>query len=567
MMGIVLLSLLGVALTAFAIDAFGDDDDGAPARSGEPDGSDDTAPPEEPGDPNSIQVSYPDDPSGDVSIRGTDGDDRLDNLLFDDLDLDDRSLDVRAGRGSDLIAAGDRSGTFSGGVGADFLSAAGGAGQTLDGGFGEDDITATDVSGAQLFGGEGNDYLSIQHDPNGDENSVADGGNGFDFLAANISTPDGTGQSYSVLRGGEDGDGFDLLIRTNDDAYLEAVRSGTLTQTNAAGDPVVDAGVMARIADFGPGDDMNIDIRGADEGAGSLHDYRGFEVIERDGGTDLRLIWDGLRPDADGTYELNATVRFDGVTDLSDVGLYITALSPGMIGTEGDDVIALDSFLAPERVLAGDGNDSVTFSGAGPISLEGGAGNDTLTGLGDDVTLLGQGGDDALTGGHAAQMFGGAGDDSLTLNMTNGINDSGAVAYGGEGDDTITALGDVGLGYPDYSFGTLTGGAGADAFDVTLNLLPQEYGSTDPYDTRDARVPVAISDFTPGEDVLTIEIARGAGEEDREMTAAEIIRDDVGRATLVMSFAATSTSPALEGTMRLGDNPNITLDDIAFIQS
>lgn len=560
MLAIALLSLLGIGLTAFAIDEFRSDDDD-PAPEDEPDE------PQEPTDPDAIQVSYPDDQSGDVTIRGTDGDDRLDNLVFDGLDLEDRSLDVRAGRGSDLVSVGDLSGTFSGGVGDDFMIAGGGEDQTLYGGFGDDDITVTEAAGGRLFGGEGNDYLDITHDPTADENTVADGGNGFDFLVAKVSTPNGTDQSYSVLRGSEDNDGFDFLIRTNDGAYLEAVRSGTLNQTNAAGDPVVDGGIMARIADFGPGDDMNIDIRGADIGADSFHDYRGFELIERDGGTDLKLIWDGLRPDAEGIYELSSIIRFEGVTELNPAGLNITAPAPGMVGTPGDDVIEIDSVLAPDRVLAGDGDDNITFLGNSPITLEGGDGDDTLTAPGDDGTLLGQNGDDVLIGGHAAQMFGGAGDDSLSVDLTDGLHDTPANVHGDAGDDTLTAAVDLGHGVPDTSYGFLTGGAGSDEINVMVNLVAYSFDVTVPEETLDVSTGIVLTDFTPGEDILTIEIARGAGEEDREMISAEIIRDAAGRATLVMSFAATASSPALEGAMRLGDNPNITLDDIAFIQS
>ncbi len=482
-----------------------------------------------------------------------------------DLDLEGRSLDIRGGRGSDLISVAGRAGPFSGGLGDDFMTAAGGSDQTLDGGFGNDNIRADRASGGRLFGGMGDDNLNMQHDVDSEESSIADGGNGDDTLFAQISTLDGAAQSHSVLRGGAGDDEFGLRVRTNDGAYLEAAQIGALDQTNEAGDPVVNSGIMAQIEDFRPGADvLNIDIRGFND-EGSFHDYRGFELTQWDGGTDIDLIFDGLRPDANGTYELISTIRLDGVTGLTVDDINIEAGDPGMVGTPGDDVIEVIAATAPARIMAGDGDDNVTFIGSGDTSLEGGAGDDTLTSTGDGNTLISGPGNDVLAGGPASMMMGGDGDDQVTLDLNRGPNDTAGLAYGNAGDDTLIGLGQMGSGFPDGGYGALFGGPGADTFDVTLELVSRENGNST--GTQFVSTGLSVGDFNPDEDVLTIQIDRAAGGEEREMTSAEIGTSRFGMTQLVMRFAATATDPATEATMLLGDNANITLDDIAFIQA
>lgn len=139
---------------------------------------------------------------------------------------------------------------------------------------------------------------------------------------------------------------------------------------------------------------------------------------------------------------------------------------------------------------------------------------------------------------------------------------------GGSGDDTFTVTSTMGDdGYPNFFTVGLSGGEGADVFDLTLELVDYEYGDTLPDRAVNGRPGIVIQDFTHGEDLLTIQIDRSEDGEDRDMTAAEIMRDTQGCATLVMSFAATATQPAVEATKRLGTNPVIALDDIAFIQN
>ena len=106
-------------------------------------------------------------------------------------------------------------------------------------------------------------------------------------------------------------------------------------------------------------------------------------------------------------------------------------------------------------VNGGAGNDSVVISGAysgGGISLNGGGGNDTLTGGVETDNIHGDAGNDSLTGGDGVdQLYGGAGTDTVR---------------GGAGDDNlyITAASDLAAGETydggadkDFLFGGYTG--------------------------------------------------------------------------------------------------------------
>lgn len=76
------------------------------------------------------------------------------------------------------------------------------------------------------------------------------------------------------------------------------------------------------------------------------------------------------------------------------------------------------------------------------LTLQGGDGDDDLTGTWDQDTLLGNGGDDVLRGeGGSDRLYGGDGDDQLFGGNDNDYLDGGAgddLSYGGEGDDLLT---------------------------------------------------------------------------------------------------------------------------------
>ncbi len=126
-------------------------------------------------------------------------------------------------------------------------------------------------------------------------------------------------------------------------------------------------------------------------------------------------------------------------------------------GKEGNDT--LSGWGGNDTLLGGTGNDSLTGLSPGLSRLDGGAGNDTLSGSG---TLLGGDGDDSIQGS-GTLLDGGDGNDTLSS-----YTDTASLS-GGSGNDNIS-----------WSGGTASGGAGSDTFS------PSTY------------IPSVITDFQTG---------------------------------------------------------------------
>ncbi len=123
-----------------------------------------------------------------------------------------------------------------------------------------------------------------------------------------------------------------------------------------------------------------------------------------------------------------------------------------VFGLPGNDTIALDESngaLPVAQLFGGAGNDTLT-GGSGADQLFGQGGNDTLLGKGGDDLLFGSDGNDTLTGGAGTdQVFGQSGDDRIVWNPGDGSD----LNEGGGGSDTIE----------------VNGGNGSETFTVTPN--------------------------------------------------------------------------------------------------
>jgi Ca2+-binding RTX toxin-like protein len=162
----------------------------------------------------------------------------------------------------------------------------------------------------------------------------------------------------------------------------------------------------------------------------------------------------------------------------------VTGTLLAIYGEGGNDTLtAVDSRVGTVRVLldGGDGNDTITgsdgndslYGGDGNDLLLGGDGDDTIeAGLGDDL-LYGNAGNDVLDGedgndtieGNTGNdiLWGGEGDDSLV-----GGSDDDSV-YGGEGDDKLNGQQGNDELYGGIGADTLAGGSGDDLLDGGLN--------------------------------------------------------------------------------------------------
>ena len=124
---------------------------------------------------------------------------------------------------------------------------------------------------------------------------------------------------------------------------------------------------------------------------------------------------------------------------------------PGF-GLAGNDTITIDEAngaLPAAQLFGGAGNDTLT-GGSGNDMLFGQAGNDTLLGKGGNDLLFGGDGNDTLTGGAGDdQVFGQAGNDRMIWNPGDGTD----LIEGGDGIDTAE----------------VNGGNGAEIFTITAN--------------------------------------------------------------------------------------------------
>jgi len=111
-----------------------------------------------------------------------------------------------------------------------------------------------------------------------------------------------------------------------------------------------------------------------------------------------------------------------------------------VFGQGGNDTIALDESngaLPAAQLFGGAGNDTLT-GGSGDDQLFGGAGNDTLLGKGGNDLLFGGAGNDTLIGGTGDdQVFGEAGNDRMIWNPGDGSD----LFEGGDGNDTAEVNG------------------------------------------------------------------------------------------------------------------------------
>jgi Ca2+-binding RTX toxin-like protein len=126
--------------------------------------------------------------------------------------------------------------------------------------------------------------------------------------------------------------------------------------------------------------------------------------------------------------------------------------SISVFGQAGNDAVTLDETngVLPNADLFGGAGDDTLTGGSGADRLFGQAGNDTLLGKGGNDLLLGGAGDDALTGGAGDdQVFGEAGNDRMVWNPGDGTD----LNEGGAGTDTAE----------------VNGGNGAETFTTTAN--------------------------------------------------------------------------------------------------
>ncbi|AMN44277.1 beta strand repeat-containing protein [Rhodoplanes sp. Z2-YC6860] len=282
---------------------------------------------------------------------------------------------------------------------------------TLDGGAGNDTIT----------GGDGNDLLI-----GGDGNDIVTGGRGND--TAQLGTGDDTfiwnpGDGSDVVDGG---DGNDTLVfngaNINENMSITA-NHGRVSLTRDVGSVTMD---LTSIEDI----QLNA-LGGADNIV--VGDLTGTGV------TQIAIDLSATRGSGQGdgaadTVTVNGTGGSDtiSITNSANATVFVNGLAAG-VTIDGADP-TLDTLV----VNGGGGNDTIDASGLSAnwigLTIDGGAGNDIITGSQGADMILGGDGNDTVTGGRGNDVaFLGSGNDTLIWNPGDGSD----LVEGQAGTDTL----------------------------------------------------------------------------------------------------------------------------------
>jgi Ca2+-binding RTX toxin-like protein len=361
-----------------------------------------------------IDGSYLGDPQGDV----VDGNDAADGSNDDVIEAGAGNDTVLAGLGDDEVYGGDGDDQLFGGDGNDTLYGDLGD-DSVYGGTG-DDLLSGGSGATSLFGGDGNDTLLGGSDSYGDN---LDGGQGNDFLYG--------GGGNDTLFGG---DGNDTI---QGDVGNDVIFGGDGNDTLFGG-----LGVDTLYGDLG--DDVLNGLSGNDTLFGGI----GNDTLFGGADSDTFLLEDGYGNDSivGGETGIDFDI-IDATAVTGDTSVVFTGNEAGTLATGPDGA----TFSEIEEIQLGSGNDTVDASATT-------VGVTVDTGAGDD-SILGGSGDDTITAGTGADTIeGGEGDDLIALGDD---GEADVIVFGdGDGNDTITGL-DAPI---DNGDGTFTG---VDTLDVS----------------------------------------------------------------------------------------------------
>jgi Ca2+-binding RTX toxin-like protein len=361
------------------------------------------------------------------------------------------------GSGSDILFGGDDEDTIFGNSGADLLFGEAGH-DTLDGGSGNDQLdggTGSDtlnggVGVDTVLGGTYADRILIRGDEA--ETDTIDGGADYDTLEIIAGSGTATLQGFSLAN---------TVVETVSSIEAIAGNNQTLQGNGAANlfDLTGIAGPTGLASINGLGGDDTItgsassDVINGGDGNDLLSGGVGFDVIN--GGNDNDTISGGLHDDTinggAGVDTINGDDGFD-VIQVSGAESEFDTMNGGnntdVIVAIGGSPITLNGFNSLTNSIEGWAGNGFSIQGNGNANvlnfqlvgsmtgvpfIDGGLGNDTITGTNGVDNLRGGVGDDVLFGlGGVDTLLGGADNDSL--NGGDGIDH----LYGEAGVDTIT---------------------------------------------------------------------------------------------------------------------------------
>lgn len=383
---------------------------------------------------------------GDDSLTGGGGDDTLAGGAGNDALYGDAGNDtLYGGDGNDTLTDGFGENLLEGGAGDDEIALFGNGSNLVDGGTGDDTIRGGSGNDT-ILGGEGNDEIQLTDYHSAFDAAhtvIVDAGAGHDRIvfgnthaAASVSISGGTGTDSFVLSGnataevtiqdfksGAGGDmlGFSQLYFTN--AWLDGKFDPFASQS-------------AWLQQSGEDTLVQIDLDGA---SGNAY---GRVTVARLTGVSAKALTQDNFVERYNPNNLASTLFTTG--DDRRVG---TGADEYFMGLEGDD-----------NLRGGAGNDKLE-GGSGDDTLAGELGNDVLDGGFGNDSLTGGDGDDKLTDDWGSNVLDGGNGDDILVSLWNGKS----AIYGGSGHDTIRG------GNAD----TINGGAGSDTINVEIRTSGQ----------------------------------------------------------------------------------------------
>ena len=308
---------------------------------------------------------------------------------------------------------------------------------TLNGGSGNDTIIGS-IGNDRIEGGSGNDSIN-----GGVGNDSIQGGNGNDTIDS------GSGDDTVAGQSGDD------VISTgsgNDTILWNGLGNGTDTVLESMGVQTVTVQGDSGVNNFEI--DSNLGLLRVSEGVASITVSVSTTTVNVFGGSEADTIT--INPindtraivlNVDGQGDDDTITAFDSL--IGDVRMFLN-------GGNGNDTI---TGSRDGDSIRGDNGDDSLIGGLGNDNVDGGDGNDSLNGLDGNDTLLGNIGNDLLDGGDGDDslsgslgndtalgglgndsLFGGFGQDVLNGNSGNDVIDGGRdndQVLGGSGDDSL----------------------------------------------------------------------------------------------------------------------------------
>ncbi|MBR5914102.1 MAG: hypothetical protein IKZ58_07065, partial [Selenomonadaceae bacterium] len=315
------------------------------------------------------------------------------------------------------------------------------SGVTIDAGAGNDTVTNRG-SNVSVFGGADNDSLN-----NYGTKSTIEGGDGNDTIMS--------GGGQSTILGG---DGADSVSNVANSVYISGGSGNDYLWNSSLGSSVTMYGGAGKDTVYNAGSNVTIDGNADDDlislsGSGNLVKHtagEGDDTIYGMNGNSLQISGSDYVTIANGSDIIvsleSGSVRLKNIQGKS-FKLNGTSVSGGEDTTPADttpaDTTPADTTPAdttPSNLINGTKNaDNITNTLSG-VTIDAGAGNDTIKNSGDNVSISGGAGADKISLSSSAQnvtINGGAGVDTIYTNGKGNL-----IQYGsGDGNDVIVGFG------------------------------------------------------------------------------------------------------------------------------